>query len=169
MDLESATNMPSCDSKATAAIRRSSSVREGGLLFIDLDNFKAINDALGHAVGDNLLRQVAERLLACVRKTETVARLGGDEFVVMVEDLSPDVGEAARQMEAMGTKILSALNQPYVLAGRNYQNTPSIGITLFGSENSSADELMKRADIAMYQAKRPLSQRGTAPEERTLT
>lgn len=128
--------------------------REGGLLFIDLDNFKAINDALGHAVGDNLLRQVAERLLACVRKTETVARLGGDEFVVMVEDLSPDVGEAARQMEAMGTKILSALNQPYVLAGRNYQNTPSIGITLFGSENSSADELMKRADIAMYQAKR---------------
>lgn len=128
--------------------------REGGLLFIDLDNFKAINDALGHGVGDNLLRQVAERLLSCVRKTETVARLGGDEFVVMVEDLSNDVREAGRQIEAMGDKILTALNQPYLLAGRNYQNTPSIGVTLFGRDNTSADELMKRADIAMYQAKR---------------
>ena len=130
------------------------SSREGGLLFIDLDNFKAINDALGHGVGDSLLQQVAERLLGCVRRTETVARLGGDEFVVMVEDLSPNVDEAAQQMKAMGEKVLTALNQPYMLAGRNYQNTPSIGVTLFGRENSSGDELMKRADIAMYQAKR---------------
>lgn len=128
--------------------------REGGLLFIDLDHFKAINDALGHGVGDNLLRQVAERLLSCVRKTETVARLGGDEFVVMVEDLSASVDEAVLQIGAMAEKILAALNQPYALAGRNYPNTPSIGVTLFGSTNASADELMKRADIAMYQAKR---------------
>jgi diguanylate cyclase (GGDEF)-like protein/PAS domain S-box-containing protein len=137
-----------------ALAHRARSGREGGLLFIDLDNFKAINDALGHGVGDNLLRQVAERLQSCVRKTETVARLGGDEFVVMVEDLSPGLGEAALQMEAMGTKIHTALNQPYLLAGRKFQNTPSIGVALFGTENSSADELMKRADIAMYQAKR---------------
>ncbi len=128
--------------------------RDGGLLFIDLDNFKAINDALGHDVGDSLLRQVADRLISCVRKTETVARLGGDEFVVMVEDMSPDISEAARQMEAVGEKILEALNVPYELAGRSYQNTPSIGITLFGGKDTTSDELMKRADIAMYQAKR---------------
>ena len=128
--------------------------RDGGLLFIDLDNFKAINDALGHDVGDSLLRQVADRLMACVRKTETVARLGGDEFVVMVEDMSADVSDAARQMEAIGEKILEALNVPYELVGRSYQNTPSIGITLFGGKHTTSDELMKRADIAMYQAKR---------------
>ena len=128
--------------------------RNGGLLFIDLDNFKIINDTLGHDVGDSLLKQVAQRLLGCVRRTETVARLGGDEFVVMLEDLSTDPMEAAKHIELVGNKILQTLNQPYVLGGREYQNTPSIGIALFADQGASVDELMKRADIAMYQAKK---------------
>lgn len=127
--------------------------REGALLFLDLDNFKILNDTLGHHKGDLLLQQVAQRLSGCVREGDTVARLGGDEFVVMLEDLSEDASEAATQAEAVGEKILTALNQPYDLAGQEYHNTPSIGITLFVDHQNSSDELMKRADLAMYQAK----------------
>ena len=126
----------------------------GALLFIDLDNFKTLNDSLGHDIGDLLLRQVAQRLTGCVREGDTVARLGGDEFVVMLGDLSENSREAAFQSETIGEKILASLNQPYQLAGHDCHSTPSIGITLFAEHHSSLDEVIKRADISMYQAKK---------------
>ena len=126
----------------------------GGLLFIDLDNFKSLNDTRGHNVGDLLLQQVAERLEACMREGDTVARLGGDEFVVMLENLSKDPAVAAELAEIVGNKILATLNQPYQLAGHAYRNTPSIGATLFNNNRYSLDELMQQADIAMYQSKK---------------
>ena len=128
--------------------------RSGAIMFIDLDNFKTLNDTLGHDVGDILLQQVAKRLESCVRETDTVARLGGDEFVVMLEDLSGQVIEAAEQTELVGNKILAMFNQPYQLATHEYQNTASIGATLFNDNLQTPDELMKQADIAMYQAKK---------------
>ena len=127
--------------------------REGALMFIDLDNFKDINDTLGHDFGDLLLQQTAQRLRSCMREGDTVARLGGDEFVVMLKDLSKQPIEAATQAEAVGEKILATLNQPYQLATHEYHSTPSIGATLFSDHGKSAEELLKRADIAMYQAK----------------
>lgn len=138
--------------QAVAASIRNQNV--GALLFIDLDNFKTLNDTLGHDVGDRLLQQVAERITACIRKNDTAARLGGDEFLVMLEDLSQNPQEAATQAEAAAQKILEALNQNYQLGSQNYMGSVSIGITLFSSQgNSSVDELMKQADLAMYEAK----------------
>jgi diguanylate cyclase (GGDEF)-like protein len=128
--------------------------REGALLFIDLDNFKTLNDTLGHDMGDLLLQQVAKRLEKCVREGDTVSRLGGDEFIVMLEDLSALPIEAAAQTESVGEKILAALNLPYLLATHEYRSTPSIGVTLFSNHQQSIEELMKQADIAMYQAKK---------------
>jgi diguanylate cyclase (GGDEF)-like protein/PAS domain S-box-containing protein len=105
--------------------------RKGALLFIDLDNFKTLNDTLGHDMGDFLLQQVAKRLESSVREGDTVARLGGDEFVIMLEDLSEEEIEAAAQTEVIGNKILTVLNKPYQLAAQDYFNSPSIGVTLF--------------------------------------
>jgi diguanylate cyclase (GGDEF)-like protein/PAS domain S-box-containing protein len=127
--------------------------RNGALLFIDLDHFKTLNDTLGHDVGDLLLQQVAERLTSCVREADTVARLGGDEYVVVLEKLGASTFEVAAQVEIIGAKILAALNQPYQLASHEYHNTPSIGVTLFSGHELGVDELLKQADIAMYQAK----------------
>jgi diguanylate cyclase (GGDEF)-like protein/PAS domain S-box-containing protein len=137
------------------ALGNSASTASGGaLMFIDLDNFKTLNDTLGHHVGDLLLQQVAQRLQACVRHSDTVARLGGDEFVILVEGLSGHALLAAEQSETLATKILTALNQPYVLGNHNCHSTPSIGVTLFhDGEPQYASELLKRADIAMYEAK----------------
>lgn len=128
--------------------------REGALLFIDLDNFKNLNDTLGHLIGDMLLLQVAQRLSSCVREGDTVARLGGDEFVVMLVDLSGQPIEAAAQTEAIGEKILTSLCKPYQLEIHEHLSTASIGAILFNDHQSSVDELMKQADIAMYQAKK---------------
>jgi diguanylate cyclase (GGDEF)-like protein/PAS domain S-box-containing protein len=127
--------------------------KTGALLFIDLDNFKTLNDTLGHDRGDLLLQGVAERLLASVRDGDTVARLGGDEFVVMLENLSSQEEEAGAQTKVIGEKILASLNQVYDLAGHNYHSSPSIGIALFRGHESSMEELLKRADLAMYQSK----------------
>jgi diguanylate cyclase (GGDEF)-like protein/PAS domain S-box-containing protein len=127
--------------------------RVGALLFIDLDNFKLINDTCGHDVGDRLLIEVASRLSACVRDGDTISRLGGDEFVVMLEDLSESPAEAAAQAKAVGEQIMSALDRPYDVAGRVHHSTPSIGATLFVDSENSVEELLKQADIAMYQAK----------------
>jgi diguanylate cyclase (GGDEF)-like protein/PAS domain S-box-containing protein len=136
---------------ALAATARSR--REGALLFIDLDNFKTLNDTLGHHVGDLLLQQVATRLTGSVREVDTVARLGGDEFVVMLENLSEDSADALEQAREVGEKVLLALNQPFQFAGYEHRSTPSIGITLFGDHRNDVAELLKRADLAMYQAK----------------
>ncbi|WP_298209511.1 EAL domain-containing protein [Acidovorax sp.] len=125
----------------------------GALLFIDLDNFKTLNDTLGHDQGDLLLQQVAQRLNTCVRSVDTVARLGGDEFVVMLEELSPKPHELAMHARSVGEKILTMLAVPYALAGYQYRSTPSIGIAPFTGEQSSVGELLKQADLAMYQAK----------------
>jgi diguanylate cyclase (GGDEF)-like protein/PAS domain S-box-containing protein len=128
--------------------------RYSALMFIDLDNFKALNDTLGHNVGDELLQQVAERLQAGLRKGDTVARLGGDEFVVLVEGLSGDAQVAVGEAEALGAKIQASLNLPYTLGEHQSHSTPSIGVTLFhNGEPPSPIELLKQADIAMYQAK----------------
>lgn len=136
----------------------SSSNRNGksaALLFLDLDNFKALNDTLGHDIGDLLLEQVAERLKSCVRERDTVARLGGDEFVIMLEELSEHAIEAAEKTEFIANKIMTTLNQPYQLAQHPYNNTPSIGIVLFnGKKPQLHEDLLKQADIAMYQAKK---------------
>ena len=129
-------------------------IRLGAIMFIDLDNFKNLNDSLGHDFGDLLLQQVAHRLSASVREGDTVARLGGDEFVVMLEFLSGDSMEAAAQTEVIGEKILVTLSQPYQLASHEFRCTASVGITLFGNKPQSTDELMKQADIALYQAKK---------------
>jgi len=137
--------------RSIAACQRTKNL--GALLFIDLDNFKDLNDTLGHDMGDQLLSQVAARLVGSVREADTVARFGGDEFVVMLEALSPDLAEAAAQAETVAEKLLAHLNQPFELDGGQHYSTPSIGITLFGDERLSVDELLKRADLAMYQAK----------------
>jgi diguanylate cyclase (GGDEF)-like protein/PAS domain S-box-containing protein len=126
----------------------------GAIMFIDLDNFKTLNDTLGHDIGDILLQQVARRLVSCVREGDTVARLGGDEFVIMLEGLSRLSIEAAAMTEVVGNKILELLNQPYLLASHQCHSTPSIGVTFFGDYKQSVEEIMKQADIAMYQAKK---------------
>lgn len=128
--------------------------KRGALLFIDLDNFKTLNDTLGHDAGDLLLQQVARRLESCIREGDTIARLGGDEFVVMLEDLSEFEMEAGKQAEAVGNKIMAMLNQPYLLGKHESHSTPSIGITLFNMNQTSTDEAFKQADIAMYDAKK---------------
>ena len=128
--------------------------QDGAVLFLDLDHFKTLNDSLGHDVGDMLLQQVAERLVSCVREGDTVARLGGDEYVVLLESLSEDAPEAATQVEGVGEKILAALNKAYQLGQHEYHCTPSIGVALFSNHNQSQEELLKHADIAMYQAKK---------------
>lgn len=127
---------------------------QGALLFIDLDNFKALNDTLGHDTGDLLLQKVADRLSACVREGDTVARFGGDEFVVILEELSEQPLEAAAQAESVGEKILASLSKPYELGTHVHHSTSSIGITLFSDHDQGGEELLKQADIAMYQAKK---------------
>lgn len=125
----------------------------GALLFIDLDNFKDLNDTQGHDVGDLLLQLVARRLLASVREADTVARLGGDEFVLMLQGLDSQLTVATAQVEQVGKKILAQLNQSYLLRHGEYHSTPSIGVTLFEDHSQTLEELLKQADLAMYESK----------------
>ena len=127
--------------------------KHGALMFIDLDNFKTLNDTQGHDVGDLLLKEVAQRLTRNVREGDTVARLGGDEFVVALESLSGVEQEAANQAETVAEKIRAELVQPYRLNGFEHQSSPSIGVCLFRGHQNSLDEVLKQADLAMYQAK----------------
>jgi diguanylate cyclase (GGDEF)-like protein/PAS domain S-box-containing protein len=125
----------------------------GALLFIDLDNFKTLNDTLGHDKGDLLLQQVAQRLAGSVRAGDTVARVGGDEFVVVLGNLSRGSEEAASLTEAAATQILAVLGSPYQLDGVEYRSSASIGATVFNGHQASIDELLKQADLAMYKSK----------------
>jgi len=128
--------------------------RNNALLFVDLDNFKTINDTLGHSQGDLLLVKVTERIKDCIRDGDTLARLGSDEFVVMLEDLSEDVIEAATQTEAAGDKILAAFVADFALGSGAHHASASIGITLFGgSMLESSEQPLRRAELAMFQAK----------------
>ncbi len=137
--------------KALAVCHRGGS--SGALLCIDLDNFKTLNDTLGHDKGDMLLQHVAMRLVSSVREVDTVARLGGDEFVVVLADLPGVAEDAAVQVRRIGEKILASLGQPYRLEGYEHQSTASMGVARFGPGTESVGELLKHADIAMYQAK----------------
>jgi len=134
-----------------------SSARSGrkiALLILDMDDFKTLNDTLGHGIGDLFLQHVSQRLESCVRKDDTVARLGGDEFVVILENLGEHALEAAAQTEAIGEKILDALRQIYKLDTYEHHGTVSIGATLSGDHQPTIDVLMQQADIAMYQSKK---------------
>ncbi|WP_231363523.1 EAL domain-containing protein [Thioalkalivibrio sulfidiphilus] len=126
---------------------------EGALLFIDLDNFKNLNDTLGHDMGDLLLQQIAERLREHVRENDSLARLGGDEFVVMLEGLQPEGGEAVHQVRHVGEKLLGVLSEPFSLDRVVYRITASIGVAMFSDSDDTVEELLKRADLAMYEAK----------------
>ena len=120
-----------------------------GVLFLDLDHFKAINDTLGHDAGDDTLREVARRLGALVRRNDTVSRLGGDEFVMVVSEAgSPE------DMEQVAAKVIQAFDEPFRLEGRELRLGTSIGIALAPADGADGPALLKRADAAMYQAKR---------------
>ena len=134
------------------ASRGSRQCRVGALLFIDLDNFKQLNDTMGHDAGDLLLRQVADRLRHAVRDSDQLARLGGDEFVVALEDLGATPDEAAIEAEKVAHKILALLERTHRLGARAITVTPSIGVALFAG-GAPMDNVMKQADIAMYHAK----------------
>ena len=123
------------------------------LMFIDLDDFKILNDTLGHLKGDLLLQKVAVRLRGCVRQHDTVARLGGDEFVVLIESLGLQPEAALSKAQAAANEVLAVLREPYDLAGFEHHSTCSIGVTSFGGLACSVSDLLKQADLAMYQSK----------------
>ncbi|MBI3479596.1 MAG: EAL domain-containing protein [Nitrosomonadales bacterium] len=134
--------------------------RHGAVLLLGLDHFKMLNDTRGYEAGNLLLIEVAKRLQECMRSSDTiarldgtVARLAGDEFVIMISELDGDAEQAAAQAHLVGERILACLNQPYELQGMEYHCTSSIGVSLFRGEEMGVDELLKQADIAMYQAK----------------
>ncbi|MDP1996864.1 MAG: diguanylate cyclase [Gallionella sp.] len=146
--------------KIMAASKRSG--RYGALMFLDLDNFKPLNDVHGHSVGDLLLVEVARRIARCVREVDTVARFGGDEFVVVLSELDEDRAESVSQTSIIAEKIRAALAEPYVLKiqpeGKaettvEHHCTSSIGVMLFTDHEASAEDILKWADMAMYQAK----------------
>ena len=137
--------------QAMTASSRSSGY--GAVLFIDLDRFKTLNDTLGHDMGDELLKQVAQRLTGCLRAGDTAARVGGDEFVVILTGLNDDENQAATQIEVVGEKMIAALNRPYQLEDVTFRGTASIGASLFRGHRIEVDTLLKQADLAMYRAK----------------
>lgn len=124
------------------------------IMFIDLDNFKALNDTHGHDCGDLLLKEVADRIKSCVREIDTVARFGGDEFVVLIEAISEEQEEAQPRVRLVAEKIRAGLAQPYKLKEQDHRCSCSIGISLFHGNEEPMDMLLQHADIAMYQAKR---------------
>lgn len=125
----------------------------GAVLFIDMDKFKTLNDTLGHNYGDLMLIQVAQRILTCVREADTVARLGGDEFLVLLEDIDASAQTASQKAALIAEKIRAALTEPYLLKDAEYMSSPSIGISLYRGNDESVDDLLKHADMAMYQVK----------------
>ncbi len=126
----------------------------GAVLFIDLDNFKTLNDTRGHDMGDSLLKEVSQRLHGGIRGEDFIARIGGDEFVVLLEDLHGSPREAAAQAESVAQKLLDAINQPFLLHDFEHHTTTSIGLCLFsGTHEETVEEILKRADAAMYRAK----------------
>jgi diguanylate cyclase (GGDEF)-like protein/PAS domain S-box-containing protein len=127
--------------------------RNGALLFLDLDRFKQLNDTRGHDVGDLLLQQVAKRIQGCVRAVDTVARIGGDEFVVLIADLSESPDYARAHAAKVGHKVLAALNEPYQLSQQRHICTSSIGAAMFFDMELTPADVLKRADMAMYEAK----------------
>jgi diguanylate cyclase (GGDEF)-like protein/PAS domain S-box-containing protein len=141
------------DRLAQALVKSERHRRSGAILFIDLDNFKNLNDTLGHDMGDRLLRQVALRLTAVTRDADTVARLGGDEFIILLEDLDNFGGKPGERAGLVADKVLASVSAAYFIEGHEVYITPSVGITLFDGQARSTEELLKQADLAMYDAK----------------
>jgi diguanylate cyclase (GGDEF)-like protein/PAS domain S-box-containing protein len=137
--------------KALARSRRHQ--HKAAVLFFDLDNFKNINDSLGHPVGDSLLRQVAHRMRVAIREEDTVARLGGDEFVILMPHLDKESDETASEVQVLADKIRQEMTKPYVVDGHELHITTSIGIAIFPSSEETADDILRQADTAMYRAK----------------
>ena len=127
--------------------------KHAALIFLDLDDFKNVNDLYGHQVGDALLCQVAVRLTKNLREMDTVARLGGDEFVVLLEGLASDAEEACVQVEHIGSQLLRALREPYLVHRQRFNSSASLGVVIFKGEQHTADELMQYADLSMYSSK----------------
>jgi diguanylate cyclase (GGDEF)-like protein len=126
---------------------------KGALMFLDLDHFKRINDSLGHLVGDELLCEVAQRLLSNIRMEDSAARLGGDEFVVLLTDLDGDDETIAQDVQSRADKIRMALSQPFHVDGHELHVTASIGIAMYPTDSKNSEDLLKHADTAMYRAK----------------
>jgi diguanylate cyclase len=126
----------------------------GAVLSLDLNNFKGLNDSMGHQAGDELLQQVANRLQQCLRKKDTIARMGGDEFIAVLDELSTDKTDANKAAQIAAEKMMAIFTEPFQLQQSRYRTTPSIGICLFHGDGSSEEEVLRRADIAMYQAKK---------------
>ena len=147
-------NRPLLMERLQAALADSEhSQHEGALMFIDLDNFKVLNDTLGHLRGDLLLQRVAERLTRCVRRTDTVARIGGDEFVVLLQDLGRERGAAIEKARTVADKVVARMREPFDLDGYQHHSSVSIGVAQFNARHEGVSELLKQADLAMYQAK----------------
>ncbi|MGZ4960652.1 MAG: putative bifunctional diguanylate cyclase/phosphodiesterase [Methylomonas sp.] len=141
------------DRLAQAQLNSARNHQFGAILFMDLDQFKTLNDTQGHDMGDLLLIEVAKRLSASVREIDTVARLGGDEFVLLLEQLGDNLEQSASRAQIIGEKILASIRQPYLLKQYEYRTTASIGISLFYNSDINVDTLFKHADSAMYEAK----------------
>lgn len=125
----------------------------GAVLFLDMDRFKRLNDTLGHGCGDLLLIEVAERIRFCVREVDTVARFGGDEFVILLEDVGKNADEASKKAALIAEKIRAALSVPYKIKEHEYHSSPSIGVNLYCGNGNAVEDLLKHADMAMYEAK----------------
>jgi diguanylate cyclase (GGDEF)-like protein/PAS domain S-box-containing protein len=125
----------------------------GALLYVDIDQFKTINESRGHEVGDLLLIEVANRLKSCLHAADTVARASGDEFIILIENLGVEAITAAKQVEAVADRVLKIFERPFKILKQKYHSTASIGITLFGKEKADVEEILQQSDIAMYQAK----------------
>ncbi|RBQ31129.1 diguanylate cyclase [Arcobacter sp. FW59] len=126
----------------------------GGLIFIDLDNFKAVNDTLGHDMGDVLLITVAKKIKECLRDEDTVSRIGGDEFIVLLDNIGNNSDDARRNISYLAEKIKNTLNNITHINGHKNISTPSIGVTLFSDSSVSVQDIIKQADTAMYSAKK---------------
>ncbi|MGZ8320950.1 MAG: diguanylate cyclase domain-containing protein [Telluria sp.] len=141
------------DRLSQARARAARNLHYSALLFLDMDNFKGLNDLHGHHAGDAFLRQTAERLNSGVREADTVARLGGDEFVVLLENLGPEPGGARARAGAVADQLVTVLGAPQEVCGVAWRSTASIGVALFLGAGQSVEELLREADAAMYEAK----------------
>ena len=152
------TNLPNrrllTDRLQQAFVRCARSSAYGAVLSLDLNNFKGLNDSKGHQAGDELLQQVAARLQQCLRKKDTIARMGGDEFIAVLDELGSDKTDAINAAQVAAEKMMAVFSQPFLLQNTKYRTTPSIGICLFYGDQCTEAEVLRRADIAMYQAKK---------------
>lgn len=136
-----------------AMVSNTRSNRFGAILFLDLDNFKTINDTSGHGKGDLILQHVAKRLQARTGKGDTLARIGGDEFALIIEDLSDQIRDSVIEVKSIANQILEEIKKPFTIEGQHFHTTASLGIELFGASHTSAEELLRQVEVAMYEAK----------------